>query len=61
MAEDADVLRQTPEQYRERANVARQQAAAMKSRLRQQELLDIARQYEDLADIADESEPPRFA
>jgi hypothetical protein len=33
----------------------------MKSRLRRQELLDIARQYEDLADIADDAEPPRLA
>jgi hypothetical protein len=54
MAEDADVLWLTAEQYRKRANVVRQQAAAMKSRLRREELLDIARQYEDLADIGDD-------
>jgi hypothetical protein len=53
MAENADVLQPTAGQYRERANLVRQQAAAMKSRLRRQELLDIAQQYEDLADIAD--------
>jgi hypothetical protein len=56
MAEDADVLKPTAQQYRERANLVRQQAAAMKSRLRRQELLDIAWQYEDLADIADDIE-----
>ena len=44
--------RPTAEQYRERANLARQKAAAMKSRLCRQDLLDIARQYEELADIA---------
>ena len=56
MADDAEVLRPTAEQYRERAELVRQKAAAMKSRLRRQELLDIAEQYEDLAEIADSTE-----
>ena len=43
-------------QYRERAKLVRQKAAAMKSRLLRQELFDIARQYEELAEIAEERE-----
>jgi hypothetical protein len=50
MAEYADVLRPTAERYRERAKLVRMQAAAMRSRLRREELLDVAQQYEDLAD-----------
>ena len=50
MAEDADVLRPTAKQYRERAKMLRQQAAAMKSPLRQQELLHIADQCDRLAE-----------
>jgi len=50
MAENADIRRPTAEQYRERAKIVRMQAAAMRSRLRREELLDIALQCEDLAD-----------
>jgi uncharacterized protein Yka (UPF0111/DUF47 family) len=50
MAEAADTLRPTAEQYRERAKLFRQQAAAMKSPLRRQELIDLADQCDRLAD-----------
>ena len=54
MADDAaDAPRLTAEQYRDRAKLVRQTAGAMTSRLRRQGLLDTARLYEKLADIAD--------
>jgi hypothetical protein len=54
MADDtADAPQLTAEQYRERAKLVRQTAAATTSRLRRQGLLDAARLYEELADIAD--------
>lgn len=48
--------RLTAEQYRERAKLARQTAAATTSRLRRQGLLDTARLYEELANIAGNNE-----
>jgi hypothetical protein len=54
MADDtADAPQLTAEQYRERAKLIRQTAAATTSRLRRQGLLDTARRYEERADIAD--------
>jgi hypothetical protein len=54
MADDtADAPRLIAEQYRERAKLVRQTAGATTSRLRRQGLLDAARLYEELADIAD--------
>jgi hypothetical protein len=44
----------TAEQYRERAKLVRQTAAATTSRLRRQGLLDTARLYEELADSIEE-------
>jgi hypothetical protein len=55
----ADAPRLTAEQYRKRAKLERNIAAAMGSRLRRQELLSIARQYDELADIADRNERAR--
>jgi hypothetical protein len=57
MADDtADPPRLTAEQYREQAKLVRQTAAATTSRLRRQGLLDTARLYEELANIADNDE-----
>jgi RNA:NAD 2'-phosphotransferase (TPT1/KptA family) len=51
MADDIiDAPQLTAEQYRERAKLVRQTAAATTSRLRRQGLLDTARRYEELAD-----------
>jgi hypothetical protein len=61
MAKDVDGLQPTAEQYRERAKLVRQKALAVKTALLRYELLDIARQYEDLADIADRIERSRPA
>jgi hypothetical protein len=55
MADDtADAPQLTAEQYRERAKLIRQTAAATTSRLRRQGLLDTARRYEELADSIEE-------
>ena len=60
MADDtANAPRLTAEQYRELAKLIRQTAAATTSRLRVQGLLDTARLYEELADIADSRKPAR--
>jgi hypothetical protein len=57
MADDtADPPRLTAEQYREQAKLVRQTAAATTSRLRRQGLLDTARLYEELANIAGNNE-----
>ena len=50
MADDADPPPRTAEQYRERAKLVRYTAAAAKSALLRHDLLDIADEFDELAD-----------
>jgi uncharacterized protein Yka (UPF0111/DUF47 family) len=54
VAENADTLRPTAEQYRERAKLVRMKAAAVRTALLRRDLLDIAEQYDRLADSIEE-------
>ena len=50
MADDADLLPRTVEQYREQAKLVRYTAEAVKSALLRHDLLDIADEFDELAD-----------
>jgi hypothetical protein len=54
MADDADLLPRTAEQYRERAKLVRYTAEAVKSALLRHDLLDIANEFDELADSIEE-------
>ena len=53
MADDHDTNHLAPEQYREHAKLARYTAKAMRSTLLRQDLLDIAAEYDELAETAE--------
>jgi hypothetical protein len=55
MADDPDPQYLTAEQYRERANLVRQRAETMNDADIRRQLLNIAMQYERLADSMDRS------
>jgi hypothetical protein len=50
MADDRDPNNLTAEQYRERAKLVRYTAEAVRSALLRQDLLDVAAEYDHLAD-----------
>lgn len=49
-ADDLDPLKTTPEQYRERAALIRRQVETLSNAAVRRQLLDIAQQYEQVAD-----------
>jgi hypothetical protein len=56
MADDLDALEcPTAEQYRDRAKLIRYTAEAVKSGLLRQDLLELAAEYDELAEAADQS------
>jgi hypothetical protein len=58
MDDDRDPTHLTAEQYRERAKLVRYTAEAVRSALLRQDLLDVAAEYDQLADST-EGEKPR--
>jgi hypothetical protein len=56
MVDGADLLHSAAEQCRERARLVRYTAEAVKSALLRHDLLDIAKQFDELADSIEEKQ-----